>query len=814
MSPLMINKAALPRANRDFAPVSFEQHKTRSRHSIKRLLLGLFGRQNLLANVTALFLGRSVLLGQLSPFALAFFVAVRALAPSRSLYVAIWTAVGIFWGRGAAPTFAYLVSLTLALVFEKLLNARGSRRLWRWPVIALLSAFAVDVPWFVIEMPSIYESSSVLLENGLIPILTIIFLSSARFVLHPRGDRTIASEEVICLCILLAAAITGLNGLSIGMYSLKGIVLKYVLLLAAFVGGSPFAATMGITLALIANISDGIMLPQIGLYSFAGLLAGLFREYRKPGVVLGFALGYSTLALYYLGRTTLATGLVEIGVAGVAFMVSACRLRSSLDELIPSSVIITGKRTEYIRRLQDAAGERLADFASIFERLADTFAIDDEERQWQEENLSALMEELCDRVCTNCQRFRRCWEQELYQTYNALFNAVALAEHQGGLTASEMPQSLQDKCLHIGEFAAQLNTLTEKYKLNYYWQQRMSECRQLVATQLAGVARIVKDLASELRFDVSYETDLEDRITRELDALSIDVRNLHVTCHEGGKMSIKIVKKACENETQCTSTIIPVVAGVIGKQVSRGGARCAALCGKQECTLCLTTAQNYEVACGIAYSAAGSHQISGDTHSLLELPNGKFAAILSDGMGSGHDAKQQSEVTVSILESLLQTGFSKSAAVKTINSVLSLRSPDETFATMDLSLIDLYSGRAEFVKIGSCSTFCRRGSSVEAFKSSSLPIGILQDVTADEYTMQLAPGDIIIMVSDGVLDSQRDVSDREEWLARVLRQAVSNNPQEIAEYVLQRATNNCGGKIPDDMTVLVMRLDKCQESVA
>src|SRR5690606_20148868 len=115
----------------------------------------------------------------------------------------------------------------------------------------------------------------------------------------------------------------------------------------------------------------------------------------------------------------------------------------------------------------------------------------------------------------------------------------------------------------------------------------------------------------------------------------------------------------------------------------------------------LASAKEYEVETGIACAAKGGGLHSGDSFSISELSNGKFVAAVSDGMGNGERAKQESGSALSILEGLLQSGMNEQLAIKSVNSVLLLRSVEEMFATIDLALIDLYSARTTFLKIGS-----------------------------------------------------------------------------------------------------------------
>jgi len=221
---------------------------------------------------------------------------------------------------------------------------------------------------------------------------------------------------------------------------------------------------------------------------------------------------------------------------------------------------------------------------------------------------------------------------------------------------------------------------------------------------------------------------------------------------------------------------------------------------------------NIQVELGVAKAAKDGSYISGDSYSWVNLRDGKIAIILSDGMGFGPKAAMESGATVSLLEQLIETGFDKDLAVKTVNSVMVLRSDDDTFATVDLAVINLVTGEAEFIKIGSANSFIKRGNKVGIIRSASLPIGILQSVEADTVTYTLRPGDFLVMTTDGVLDGSRHINE-EEWLVDLLGNYQGNSPQEAAELILNHARIRAGNRIPDDMTVMVAMIKETEMTV-
>ncbi|HGK0777725.1 TPA: SpoIIE family protein phosphatase, partial [Streptococcus pneumoniae] len=127
---------------------------------------------------------------------------------------------------------------------------------------------------------------------------------------------------------------------------------------------------------------------------------------------------------------------------------------------------------------------------------------------------------------------------------------------------------------------------------------------------------------------------------------------------------------------------------------------------------------------------------------------GKYALAISDGMGNGQRAHMESKETVKLLQKILQSGIDEEIAIKSINSILSLRTTEEMFTTLDLAMVDLRDASAKFLKIGSTPSFVKRANNILKIEASNLPMGIIEDVEVDVVGEQLKTGDILIMMSD------------------------------------------------------------------
>lgn len=218
--------------------------------------------------------------------------------------------------------------------------------------------------------------------------------------------------------------------------------------------------------------------------------------------------------------------------------------------------------------------------------------------------------------------------------------------------------------------------------------------------------------------------------------------------------------------------------------------------------------EKYTLVVGSATATKNKSEISGDSNTRTKLNDGKYMIAISDGMGSGQTAKKSSTTVINMLEKLLKTGFDNDISIGLINSAVNLNSNEETYATIDISIIDLNNGNIEFVKNGAAPTFVKSNNKVEVVKAVSFPAGILDKIDMVVYDKDLKENDIIVMCSDGIIESNTEYNNKEIWLKDILSNITTTDVQKIADIILQEAIDNGYGVAKDDMTVIVAKLNK------
>ena len=121
---------------------------------------------------------------------------------------------------------------------------------------------------------------------------------------------------------------------------------------------------------------------------------------------------------------------------------------------------------------------------------------------------------------------------------------------------------------------------------------------------------------------------------------------------------------------------------------------------------------------------------------------------------------------------------------------------------VDMCVIDRYLGVLNCIKLGAASTFIKRDGWVEIIKSTTLPIGVFEQVDFDNAVKKLYDGDYVIMISDGVLENLPFI-DKEQKLVEIIAEIEVKVPELIAQEILQKSLEYNSMIAKDDMTVIV-----------
>lgn len=763
------------------------------------------------------FLGRAVLLGDLVPFGVSFAAAAIRVFGRTGLTAIPAVVLGLATVSGGLPLTASILAVLCTWLLTRAVPADVKRPWLVVPALVLAATIIVKTAFTAFAVPSSYNYFTVLFEAVFAALLTPVMIyglaalkKKAVGAYHP-----FTGEEIFCILLILAGIIAGTGDLKYEVFTVKGVLSRFTILLAAYVGGAGTGAATGAVVGIIPGLAYTVAPAMVGAYSFAGLLAGICRNFSKVGAAAGFILGNIILSVYVTEYGNVVAILAETGIAVLLFLLIPSLIMEDLK-------VILGLRTESVGESQNESSvfkeifeSRIKSWARIFNELSRTFEqVSSAAGQSREEqNLQKLLSQVGEKVCSDCTFYRTCWEREFYKTYQGLIDLLALMEIYGEVTPDNLPNELKRRCCRTKELAITISCLYENYNLNRYWYRRLIESREIVSEQLMGISEVMVSLPGELDFELEAG-ETGSYLRKKLKEAGAQVDGLSVYRRENGGIEVSLTHFPCGGRMECRNVIVPLLSSLLEQPLYLAAIACTVKEGDDTCRLRLYPDLNYRLVLGTSGIGKNGSFVSGDSYAFFYLKRGRMGLVLSDGMGTGPRAALESGTTISLLRHLLESGFGQSLAIKTVNSILILRSPGESFATVDLTVVDLYNGQAEFVKIGAVPTFIIRNGQVTRLKACSPPVGIIEDIEVTSLNRTLEAGDVLVMITDGVLDTCRGAENREEWLEGILMDVADMPPQEMAEFIVKLVQTSAGGpaKVPDDMTVVVARLEKQKDA--
>ncbi len=335
-------------------------------------------------------------------------------------------------------------------------------------------------------------------------------------------------------------------------------------------------------------------------------------------------------------------------------------------------------------------------------------------------------------------------------------------------------------------------------------ERRQWENRQMMSRGLSAVAQIMKQVAEEV---VRYEPFPEKKrkaIAGAMRAEGIYIDDLCYLPGENGRRTVGMTMYTDRKGGQSAEEAADMLSVLLHRPVQLSVTSPYRI-DRTSRSFVFVEEAAYIALTGFARAVKEDELLSGDHYSLIESEKGRMTVLLSDGTGSGERASADSERVLDLMEKMLEAGYPLEAAVGMVNTAFFARGEECGHPTLDICDLDLYQGSCDFCKVGGVTSFVKRGALVEQVAVENLPLGIFQRVETDRIHRELHNGDYIIMMTDGVLDALGEEG-YEEAMAKAIGDLREQNPGEIAERLLEQALCAGGGRVSDDMTILVIGL--------
>ena len=609
---------------------------------------------------------------------------------------------------------------------------------------------------------------------------------------------------------LAASVCYGLIGLVASMLCVMG----YYPLVPAFYASCCLDKKRNLILYIGLFAGMGLRMPAAALikYLFVLLVLGMaIRFYvwanRKcSGWAAGLIAGITTAAMNASGllvlnvqKRELILGLSEGGV--VFALAVAFHYAMGLGGQLLSAVQKNHGIQEEENILEPDPQGRINAFAEAVDGLSVVFsAAESRQAPSGTEALDTLAQEITGKLCAACDGCAVCMEQQKPDFFIRVRKMLqAVAEHS---TKEEiLSRNYIEGCPKYSGMVEEAIWAFSRMELNEAWYRRLQNNRRVIADQLDAMADALQDwnqgtqcvdeknrmLLAKIAFEAKERGIVADQLHIYEDRQKRKMVTAMVASKWGGGIPAKNYRRALERASGMAVRLQQDARSILTQEAVKMTA--------------------YEDTCFYALSGVASEKkegssVSGDNFSLFSLEDGHYHICISDGMGSGPAAFRESDMVVELMEKLMEAGFLQETAIRMMNSAMVLKGDDESYSTLDFAGIDLYSGELSITKIGAAASFLLHKKEVICMQSSTLPAGVDASYTGDVIRRRLVHGDVLVMVTDGVLEYLH-VKNPEEKLAEMIREIKTENAGTFASTLMEHVMLFTGGHVPDDMTVVV-----------
>lgn len=767
----------------------------------------------------------------IAPFALAFLAAVCS---NKQAVGIIWVILGLgTWvGLGKEGLLIYvltsLVFITFSLIYRPKYENTVRNEKRKLGAHLVISTFLVQAMGILFKTFYVYDLLTSILFTIVTYIFYKIFCNSIPVVYEFGKKKAFTIEEVIGSSLLISIAISALGNFTIFGFNIKNILCILIVLVLGWKNGVLVGTTGGVTIGVVLGIigkGDPILLASFAL---SGMIAGILNHFGKIGVIAGFILGNAILTYTATGNLVEVIYFREILIASLGLLIIPKNVEINISDLVGKTKFLASGKEKMLEENDEtvyklnSVSETISEIAKSYHEAAATVV--DETKQ-ADKNKEIFLDEFLNNLEGESQNMlyddivnpdtriaEDIYEKIMEKDEIYMQDIIDIFEKHDcyilGMDDKDIRSRVENDIQTVAKIANQTLKIS---KLNFVWKQKVEESKKTIGKSLDGVSQVIAGVAESI--GQRNQNEEQEKQKEEIEILllqkGIGLYDMELYKEESGRTVANIYTKICEDMTEEVNKI-QKIEGILNKVLKEKMVmhnQKNGIGGESSKVLQTYISEDkFKLEIGIAKEKKMNSEVSGDTSLKLKLADGKMLIALSDGMGSGKEAQKSSSTATKMVKKLFSSGFDKKVALELTNQVLKAQTEAESFATLDISIFDLFSGNAEIIKSGACPTYIKNGRSVQIIKGNSLPAGMLNKIDTVIFDRDLKPGDIFIICSDGILDANIEAINKEEELENLIANITTDKVQKIADIILKESIDKGFGTRKDDMTVIVAKV--------
>lgn len=790
-----------------------QENKIKNSINVKSICKELFRYQNVIIYILTFFMSTLSIRNEISPFGLAMMAAcIGGTVPV--IVVFIIAGIGTFVGSGISSLANFvgtsIIYFILILIFKPKIAIDERNEFYKTGGKLFLACMIVEFIKNIKGVFLLYDLFMGTISSILIYVFYKVFVNGLIVIKEFNRKKAFTLEELIGATIIISIASLAFNKFSIFSLNISNIIIIFMIMLLGWKNGMLFGATAGIATGLATSIVSNTSFIQISMFAISGILSGILNKFGKIGVIIGFIFGNCLLTYITNGNASTITFFREIFIASIGLLFVPNKINLDVEDLFGKNKLIanTGENrleenmevSDKLKVVSDVLYELTNSKDAKIEEFEDLFVkefienINDIKKNIFYDVIINSQSKIAKDICNCIQIKEIIVDNDLVEILRKYDNYIFV----------------QDEIIkeNIQEIIRIANRTYKIVQINIAKIQERNENLNTISKSLKDVSKVIDECAKEI---VDEKENKFLKKQKELEILlknkNILVKKCNINQIKNGKYIIKLFFDN-NNERIKNKDVITNISDIISKSLGTkvNFQREKTDVSNEKYFQMYASEDKYIMQVGSAKIAKDSSDASGDCNLQIKLEDGKYLLAICDGMGSGEKARESSKLAIKMIRKMLVSGFEKDKSIDLINTTLNLNTSSEMYSSVDISILDLFTGQVEILKNGACNTYIKNKKNIKKIESNSLPIGIVDKVELKSKSFDVSDGDIILMCSDGVFESKDE--NNKDWIEEFLKNVSTNNVQKIADLILAEAIDNSYGIAHDDMTVIVSKIVK------
>ncbi len=758
---------------------SAQKLKPKNSISSKTLLSSIF------IALISFILGQGSLYGGIRPFG---FAIILSCSSYYSLIALIGTSLGLLFSETGIYLFRYLITaLTFFVIRNKLLTSRsrlgslGISTFVSCILICCLTGVAVVIP-----VRKSFLDLLLFFAEGFIAAFTSFFYRRFIETVLSANTKALTQNNFTDIYITFATLIISVSHVKIFMFYPAVIVSVFAVMVMGFLSfdlqSIVFSCIIGSALSLSGEM------PYLAFsVIFSCVVSGFFSPLGKIPYALSFLLSFVSVSFFAAEENFLPV-ILSACLSVFIFIVIPEKIYKKLFPFLSikeSSVVQTNYRKDVALKLSSAA-------KSIDSVRLSMNKVSENLKKIDSNSYTGIFCKVQNKICVNCEEKERCWTRGFQYTLRSFQEISKNYYSRVAPDSTRTAKLFLSRCVKEKELLTALYEFHKKQDDMLLEEIRLQEKRDLISRQMLNISSLLNDLSEEVSKTPLVDNELSYKVKNIFKSFSIACTKAVCIIDEDSTMTIKAYCKNIEKNLD---------EKLLRKEIEKITFRkfCDARVDFSVDGTVIIFRQRpcMQIKTGKFQISSSDSHICGDSLRVIASSPGHQTVILTDGMGTGGRAAIDATCAGEYFSDLISNSVSPDNALKIVNSMLSVKSTNESLSTIDVAMFNLFSGKVEFYKAGAAVSFVRKSGKCNVIEGVSLPVGILDEVSFAKEKIMLSKGDLIVMISDGA------VADSHEWIKDEIEKFNKTDPFLLAENIAHIAAEKSEKTRRDDITVFV-----------